>query len=84
MQSLPLISVAGLNSEDPAVRAETARQLGVDPIDLRRRNVIPAGAMPYKMPLVTIYDSGDFGSNMDKALAGIDHAGFDARKAATT
>ncbi|WVM91660.1 2-oxoglutarate and iron-dependent oxygenase domain-containing protein [Halopseudomonas pachastrellae] len=29
MQSLPLISVAGLNSEDPAVRAETARQLGV-------------------------------------------------------
>ena len=58
-----------------------ARQLGVDPIDLRRRNVIPAGAMPYKMPLGTIYDSGDFGSNMDKALAGIDHAGFDARKA---
>jgi carbon-monoxide dehydrogenase large subunit len=60
-----------------------ARQLDIDPIELRRRNVIPADAMPYKMPLGTIYDSGDFGSNMDKALAGIDHAGFPARKAGT-
>ncbi|NQV55446.1 MAG: xanthine dehydrogenase family protein molybdopterin-binding subunit [Rhodospirillales bacterium] len=59
-----------------------ARQLGIDPIDLRRRNVIPADAMPYTMPLGTVYDSGDFGSNMDKALAGIDHSGFAARRAA--
>ncbi|MBT4673734.1 MAG: xanthine dehydrogenase family protein molybdopterin-binding subunit [Rhodospirillaceae bacterium] len=57
-----------------------ARKLDIDPIELRRRNVIPAADMPYKMPLGTVYDSGDFGSNMDKALAGIDHAGFQARK----
>lgn len=60
-----------------------ARQLGVDPIELRRRNVIPAEDMPYAMPLGTVYDSGDFGSNMDKALAAIDHAGFEARRAET-
>ncbi|MEE2761113.1 MAG: xanthine dehydrogenase family protein molybdopterin-binding subunit [Pseudomonadota bacterium] len=57
-----------------------ARQLGVDPIELRRHNLIPAEDMPYTMPLGTVYDSGDFGSNMDKALAAIDHAGFQARR----
>ena len=78
----------GSNRPDSAFIMErlidvAARQLDIDPIELRRRNVIPADAMPYKMPLGTIYDSGDFGSNMDKALAAIDHAGFEARKAET-
>ncbi|MDP6843295.1 MAG: xanthine dehydrogenase family protein molybdopterin-binding subunit [Rhodospirillales bacterium] len=78
----------GSNRPDSAYIMErlidvAARQLEIDPIELRRRNVIPASAMPYTMPLGTVYDSGDFGANMDKALAGIDHDGLKARRAAS-
>ena len=39
---------------------EAARVTGIDPIKLRRRNLIPASAMPYKTAVGTTYDSGDF------------------------
>jgi carbon-monoxide dehydrogenase large subunit len=58
-----------------------ARELGVDPIALRRRNLIPASAMPFKTGLVFTYDSGDFARGMDLALARADHAGFEKRRA---
>ena len=57
-----------------------ANQVGIDRIELRRRNVIPADAMPYTIPLGTIFDSGDFGSNMDKALAAADYDSFETRR----
>ena len=38
-----------------------ARKLGLDPAEMRRRNTIPAAAMPYKTALVYTYDCGDFG-----------------------
>ncbi|HEV2189604.1 MAG TPA: molybdopterin cofactor-binding domain-containing protein, partial [Stellaceae bacterium] len=59
-----------------------ARQLGVEPVELRRRNLVPAASMPYATPLGLIYDSGDFARNLDQALKSADIAGFPARRAA--
>jgi len=59
-----------------------ARKLGVAPAELRRRNLVPAAAMPYATPLGLTYDSGDFARNLDQALASADLAGFSARRAA--
>src|SRR5438309_2641099 len=47
---------------------KAARELGIDPAELRRRNTIPASAMPYTTPLRQTYDSGDFAKNLDDAL----------------
>jgi carbon-monoxide dehydrogenase large subunit len=58
-----------------------ARELGIDPIALRRKNLIPPSAMPFKTGLVFTYDSGDFARGMDLALAQADHAGFEKRRA---
>ncbi len=57
-----------------------ARELGIDPIELRRRNIIQPGAMPYKAPLGPVYDCGEFARNMDMALDISDYAGFAARQ----
>jgi carbon-monoxide dehydrogenase large subunit len=58
-----------------------ARELGIDPVELRRRNLIPASAMPFKTGLVFTYDCGDFARIMEMALALADHAGFEQRRA---
>ncbi len=58
-----------------------ADQLGIDPAELRRRNYVPASAMPYKTPLTFTWDCGEFEKNMDLALAQADVKGFKARKA---
>ena len=58
-----------------------ARELRIDPVQLRRRNLIPPSAMPFKTGLVFTYDSGDFGRGMDLALSLADHAGFEKRRA---
>jgi aerobic carbon-monoxide dehydrogenase large subunit len=58
-----------------------ARELGVEPVALRRQNLIPPSAMPFKTGLVFTYDSGDFGRGMDLALSMADAAGFEKRRA---
>src|SRR6266403_4270078 len=58
-----------------------ARRLGVASDELRRRNFIRPTAMPHTTPLGLVYDSGDFGRNMQVALAAADAAGFAARRA---
>jgi carbon-monoxide dehydrogenase large subunit len=58
-----------------------ADELGIDRVELRRRNLIPPEAMPYKTGLVFTYDSGEFEKNMDRALAEADWAAFEARRA---
>ena len=60
-----------------------ARQLGVPPLDLRRRNFIKPEAMPYQTPLGLNYDSGEFARNLDQALAAADLAGFPGRRVAS-
>jgi aerobic carbon-monoxide dehydrogenase large subunit len=58
-----------------------ARELKIDPAELRRRNMIPAAAMPYKTALVYTYDCGDFGKNLEDCLKLADYAGFAKRRA---
>src|SRR5262245_55695281 len=45
-----------------------AEALALDPAEVRRRNLIPAGAFPYRTPTGGLYDSGDYGAALDKAL----------------
>ncbi|MDB5572292.1 MAG: hypothetical protein JWN93_3475 [Hyphomicrobiales bacterium] len=59
-----------------------ARKLGMDPAELRRRNLIPASAMPYNTASGQTYDSGDFPAIFEQALAEADYAGFPARREA--
>ena len=56
-----------------------AREMGMDPSELRRRNFITQ--FPHQTPVIMAYDAGDFDGNMDKAQAAADVAGFAARKA---
>jgi len=58
-----------------------AREMGIDQLELRRRNHIPREAMPYKSPNGTTYDSGDFTGLLNKAVALADWDGFPARRA---
>jgi aerobic carbon-monoxide dehydrogenase large subunit len=58
-----------------------AAEMGMDPAEIRRRNLIPASEMPYTLPIRQIYDSGDFQAVMDKSLSMSDYAGVAARKA---
>ena len=58
---------------------EAARVIGMDPVRLRKKNLIPPSAMPFKTPINT-YDSGDFPAVVDKALELADFANFNKRK----
>jgi carbon-monoxide dehydrogenase large subunit len=58
-----------------------ADEMGIDPVEIRRRNTIPPEAMPFKTGLTFTYDSGEFEKNMDIALKLGDVAGFEARRA---
>ena len=53
---------------------KVARFLGLDRIELRRRNLIPADRFPYLIPSGTHYDSGDYAAVLDKALAAAPYA----------
>ena len=57
-----------------------AEDLGIDRIELRRRNLIGRGAFPFATPLGFVYDSGDFAGNMDRALALAEADGFEDRR----
>jgi carbon-monoxide dehydrogenase large subunit len=59
---------------------EAARLTGIDPVKLRRRNLIRPSAMPYKTAVGTTYDSGEFEAVLDKAIELADYAGFKQRK----
>ena len=56
-----------------------ARQLKVDPTELRRKNFITQ--FPYQTPVIMAYDVGDLEHSLDAAMKAIDYAGFAARKA---
>jgi aerobic carbon-monoxide dehydrogenase large subunit len=60
---------------------KAAREMTLDPVALRRRNLISRQAMPYKTPGGYVYDCGDFEKVMDAALALADRDGFAERRA---
>ncbi|MGH7671490.1 MAG: xanthine dehydrogenase family protein molybdopterin-binding subunit, partial [Gemmatimonadales bacterium] len=59
---------------------QAAGALGIDRVELRRRNLIPASAMPYRAVNGPVYDSGEFETVMDRALELADWKGFPARR----
>jgi len=61
---------------------DAARELGHDPVELRRINLIPAAKLPYKNAFGLNYDCGDFPANQQKVLELADWAGFPKRREA--
>ena len=59
--------------------AIAAGRLGLDPVELARRNLVPAAAMPYRTPSGALYDSGDYEACLDQALELADYEGLRAR-----
>ena len=57
-----------------------AAQTGIDPVELRRRNLIPPEAMPFKTGLTFTYDCGEFEKVLDEGLRRADVAGFRKRR----
>lgn len=60
-----------------------AREMGIDPAEMRRRNLLTPAELPYKAASGSVYDCGDFPAILDKVLAVSDWAGFPARAAET-
>src|SRR3989442_10715462 len=61
-----------------------ARRHGFDRVQLRRRNLVPPGAMPYRNPMALLYDSGDYPAALDRVLTLADWKGFEDRRAEIT
>ena len=59
-----------------------AREMKIDPIELRRRNFVPKDAYPYTTPVALTYDSGDYFATLDMVVKAADYAGFEARQQA--
>ena len=55
---------------------EAARALELDPVEIRRRNLIPRAAFPYTTATGQVYDSGDYLEALDRALAAADYEGL--------
>jgi len=62
---------------------KAARDLKIDPIELRRKNLIRADQFPYQTQVALQYDIGDYQSTLDLALKANDHASYGKRKAAS-
>jgi carbon-monoxide dehydrogenase large subunit len=60
---------------------DSARELGMDRIALRRKNLIAPAAMPYRNPYGATYDCGEFERGMQKALEASHYASFEQRRA---
>jgi carbon-monoxide dehydrogenase large subunit len=60
-----------------------AAEMGIDPVEMRRMNVVTTAMIPYRNAVGTRYDSGEFDTNMMHALALGDRAGFTKRRDAS-
>ena len=58
-----------------------AREMGIDQVEIRRKNFIPTDAFPYQTPVALCYDSGNYEATLDTALKNADVGGFESRKA---
>ncbi len=58
-----------------------AAETGIERVELRRRNLVPADAMPFDSPLGMTYDSGEYHVTLDRALELTEESGYAARKA---
>ncbi|HEX9857014.1 MAG TPA: xanthine dehydrogenase family protein molybdopterin-binding subunit, partial [Paracoccaceae bacterium] len=62
---------------------KAARELGVDPVELRRQNFIKPEQFPYQTPVAVVYDTGNYHATLDKLLEISDYAGFEKRRLAS-
>ncbi|WP_413205432.1 xanthine dehydrogenase family protein molybdopterin-binding subunit [Rhodospirillum sp. A1_3_36] len=60
---------------------KAAREMGMDRVEIRRKNFIPTDAFPYQTPVALQYDSGNYFATLDRAEEMADVKGFPARKA---
>jgi carbon-monoxide dehydrogenase large subunit len=86
--TLPVDAYRGAGRPEAAYLIErlvdaAARDLGMSPEALRRRNFIKPSAMPYTTPTQRVYDSGDFAAHMRRAQEIADWNGFGKRAAAS-
>ena len=58
-----------------------ATELGLDPVEARKKNYIKSEEMPYETPNGCVYDSGDYARCLDIALDLVDYKGIEARRA---
>src|SRR5213075_997376 len=54
----------------------SAKELGIDPLEIRRKNFIPKDKFPYQTPVAVQYDSGNYAAALDKALETFDYRAF--------
>lgn len=59
---------------------KAARETGIDPVELRQKNMIQADQFPYQTPVALQYDVGDYPASLDTALRASDYAGFEKRR----
>ena len=59
-----------------------ARELGLDPVDVMRHNLIPADQIPWTSPTGLVYDSGDYPAALEKAVAEVGHDAIRTRQQA--
>jgi carbon-monoxide dehydrogenase large subunit len=84
----PIAAYRGAGRPDIAFMIErlinfTAAESGHDPVELRRINFIKPEAFPYKTPLGSVYDVGDFPGVLEDALKLADWDGYEARRKAS-
>ncbi len=60
--------------------SKAARETGIDPVELRKRNMIQADQFPYQTPVALQYDCGDYPASFESALKAADYAGFEKRR----
>ncbi|MHA3914424.1 xanthine dehydrogenase family protein molybdopterin-binding subunit [Halovulum sp. GXIMD14793] len=60
---------------------KAAIEMGIDPVELRRRNFVKPDQYPYATPVAVEYDTGNYDATMDKLLEMVDRDGFAARRA---
>jgi aerobic carbon-monoxide dehydrogenase large subunit len=58
-----------------------AAEIGLDPVDVRRRNLVPPSAFPFTTPVATVYDIGDYEGALDRVLAAADYPALRAEQA---
>jgi aerobic carbon-monoxide dehydrogenase large subunit len=59
------------------------RELGLDPFEVRRKNLLTPDQFPYQSPVGLMYDTGNYQATLDKVMEMADVAGFEKRRAAS-
>jgi len=82
----PIAAYRGAGRPEATAAIERAMDLfagaiGMDPAEVRRKNLVPADRFPHQTPCGAHYDSGDYVGALDKVLAGADYAGLRAEQA---